>query len=82
MSMGADTILGHFHSLYVPFRDPSMGVCTFHVTVLDCLRAVYKAALLGAASPACPPQQTLASCGSQHTVPATQQLIRERCRVD
>ena len=24
-----------------------MGVCTFHVTVLDCLRAVYKAALLG-----------------------------------
>ena len=43
----AYTILGSFHSQYVPFRDPSMGVCTFHVTVLDCLRAVYKAALLG-----------------------------------
>ena len=40
-------ILGQFHTSYVPFRDPSMGVCTFHVTVVDCLRGVYKAALLG-----------------------------------
>jgi len=38
--------LGNYHGSYVPFRDPSMGVCTFHVTVLDCLRAVYKATLL------------------------------------
>merc|ERR1711939_945609 len=38
--------IGNYHASYVPFRDPSMGVCTFQVTVLDCLRAIYKAALL------------------------------------
>jgi len=38
-----------FRGLYpplVPFRDASMGVCTFNLTVRDCVRAIYKAKLL------------------------------------
>jgi len=32
---------------FAPFRDASCGVSTFHLTVLDCLRAVSKAAQVG-----------------------------------
>uniref|UniRef100_A0A023EYL0 Protein tyrosine phosphatase cdc14 n=1 Tax=Triatoma infestans TaxID=30076 RepID=A0A023EYL0_TRIIF len=32
---------------FIPFRDASSGVSVFHVTLLDCLQAVYKAYHLG-----------------------------------
>ncbi|BBN20019.1 hypothetical protein Mp_8g15730 [Marchantia polymorpha subsp. ruderalis] len=32
---------------YVHFRDPTCGVSTYHLTVLDCIRAVAKAAKVG-----------------------------------
>lgn len=32
---------------YVPFRDASCGVSTFHLTVLDCLRGIQKARDVG-----------------------------------
>jgi len=35
------------HSLFVPFRDASMGPSCFDITVMDCLRATYKAIMLG-----------------------------------
>jgi len=38
-----------YKSLYppfVPFRDAAMGVCTYNLTVQDCLKAVYKAHIL------------------------------------
>merc|ERR1711934_376331 len=31
---------------FVPFRDAAMGVCTYNLTVQDCLAAVYKAYIL------------------------------------
>jgi hypothetical protein len=31
---------------FVPFRDAAMGICTFNLTVQDCLRAVHKANIL------------------------------------
>ncbi|CAM9352422.1 unnamed protein product, partial [Discosporangium mesarthrocarpum] len=31
----------------IPFRDAAFGVCTFHLTVLDCVRAVSRAMKLG-----------------------------------
>eukprot|EP00658_Telonema_sp_P-2_P031995 TRINITY_DN23812_c0_g1_i2.p1 TRINITY_DN23812_c0_g1~~TRINITY_DN23812_c0_g1_i2.p1 ORF type:complete len:314 (-),score=53.26 TRINITY_DN23812_c0_g1_i2:208-1149(-) len=35
------------HGCFVPFRDASMGPSCFDLTVMDCLRATYKASLLG-----------------------------------
>eukprot|EP00656_Telonema_subtile_P046176 TRINITY_DN52522_c0_g1_i2.p1 TRINITY_DN52522_c0_g1~~TRINITY_DN52522_c0_g1_i2.p1 ORF type:complete len:263 (-),score=43.68 TRINITY_DN52522_c0_g1_i2:107-895(-) len=35
------------HSLLVPFRDASMGPSCYDLTVMDCLRASYKAVMLG-----------------------------------
>eukprot|EP01006_Ploeotia_vitrea_P000364 TRINITY_DN102933_c0_g1_i1.p1 TRINITY_DN102933_c0_g1~~TRINITY_DN102933_c0_g1_i1.p1 ORF type:complete len:534 (-),score=9.36 TRINITY_DN102933_c0_g1_i1:57-1658(-) len=32
---------------FLPFRDAAMGVSTFNITVLDCLRGLYKAKVLG-----------------------------------
>ena len=31
----------------VPYRDASFGVCTYHLEVLDCARAIARAASLG-----------------------------------
>jgi len=31
---------------FTPFRDAAMGICTFNLTVQDCLRAVHKAQIL------------------------------------
>ena len=31
---------------FVPFRDAAMGICTFNLTVQDCLRAIHKAYIL------------------------------------
>uniref|UniRef100_A0A6Q2ZEN0 protein-tyrosine-phosphatase n=1 Tax=Esox lucius TaxID=8010 RepID=A0A6Q2ZEN0_ESOLU len=35
------------NSTYLPFRDASFGTCMYHLNILDCLRAIYKALQFG-----------------------------------
>ncbi|XP_010890778.1 dual specificity protein phosphatase CDC14B isoform X3 [Esox lucius] len=43
----AYSLLVSRNSTYLPFRDASFGTCMYHLNILDCLRAIYKALQFG-----------------------------------